>query len=392
MPLSTMPDDELGLIVERVLEEDRLPLALVCKALSALCIAARDGNGWRTKATSTAARIKWAVQHMGATPTGEWCADLARRGDDVLLLFLSSRYSVPLDATVCAGAAAGGHVELLRFLHYELDVAWDESACYNAARYGHLDTLQWLCEMKAPFQDVKIDDNDGLPWNPCKWSRLVCKGAIQGSHLYMLEWLQSAGYTTHYLEDCAWRPGDVPWSCLAEAAECGNLQVVEWLYDRDRMPPQFVTDYEEIYGKSLVVGASLGAANKGHLHILKWMRSKGAQFTCDIWEYAALQSVDMLDWLLAQGTPLEWPAPEYAYDNAIRNGDIDAVKWLHAHSCPMEFRDTTVWCWIAACNGHIDMLRYLHFELGMAWDKANCIRYAERNGHSAAAEWLQAQP
>ena len=37
-----MPDDDLRLVVARVPEEDRLPLALTCKPLSVLCIAVAD--------------------------------------------------------------------------------------------------------------------------------------------------------------------------------------------------------------------------------------------------------------------------------------------------------------------------------------------------------------
>lgn len=100
---------------------------------------------------------------MGATPTVAWCATVARRGDDVLLLCLSVRYFVPLDATVCAAAAAGGPVELLHHLHCELSVPWDESACYMAAVHGQLHMLKWLREREAPLREFAI--KDGLPWS-----------------------------------------------------------------------------------------------------------------------------------------------------------------------------------------------------------------------------------
>lgn len=389
MSLAMMPDDDLGLIVERVPEEDRLPLALGCKRLSAICIAARGGESmyrWQTKATSTAARAKWAIQHMGATPTVAWCATLARRGDDVLLVYLSSRYCVPLDATVCAGAAAGGHVELLHHLHCERSVPWDESACYMAAFHGQLHMLQWLREREAPLREFAI--KDGLPWY-VETGTHPSVGAIIGGHLHVLEWMESVGLPVHYV--C---PGDDELemnydidTCLTHAAYNGHVDVLQWLYQR--MPPWLASN------PRLEESASMVAAQNGNIDVLKWMRSKGVQFTAQIW-YSALwanPTVEMLDWLLAQGTPLDWSHCANPYEMAVNAGPIDVVKWLHSHGCPLEPDDGKMRvCAAAARDDEIEMLRYVHYELGAPWDKAECIAQAEYQENTAMVEWIRAQP
>lgn len=82
----------------------------------------QDGEPrWITAATSSFARLKWAVEEMEASITSSWCAALAKRGDEVLLAYLLSgiRWDGPpdlMDASVCAAAAAGGHVGMLQWL------------------------------------------------------------------------------------------------------------------------------------------------------------------------------------------------------------------------------------------------------------------------------------
>ena len=101
--LSILGSDELSCIVKCVSPDDLLAFALVCKPLSVQCITVAEADRklgkprWVTAATSSRARIKWAVEDLGATPTVEWC--------------------------ICA--AANGHLATLQWLHSQ-GCPWDE--------------------------------------------------------------------------------------------------------------------------------------------------------------------------------------------------------------------------------------------------------------------------
>ena len=110
---------------------------------------------WTTSGVSSFARLKWAVNDMGATPTLAWCCAAAKRGDEVLvctqcaLCYIHYGLGVAWDVRVCSAAASGGHLAMLQWLHAQ-GCPWDEWACAYAAEYGHLATLQWLRSHGCP--------------------------------------------------------------------------------------------------------------------------------------------------------------------------------------------------------------------------------------------------
>ena len=84
--LVEMPRDALEYLVKCVPEEDHLPMALVCKLLSVMCIDLNTNRGlrprkWFTSATSTLARAEWAVVCMGAKATFKWCKAVDQDGE-----------------------------------------------------------------------------------------------------------------------------------------------------------------------------------------------------------------------------------------------------------------------------------------------------------------------
>jgi hypothetical protein len=261
MPISTMPHDDLGLIVERVPDEDRLPLALACKLLSVLCIAVADRDRkagaprWITAATSTLPRMKWAVLDMQASIPQSWCAALAKRGDELLLCYMLSeiRWIPPeLDETVCAAAAAGGHVELLEWLHFEKNAPWDMTVVQAAVRGGHLTVLRWLCPfiLQREFALIVVSQ------------KVIILTAIQHGHLEIVQWVY--GRMDGKGPPCK---DDNYADFLIASAKYGQLAVLKWLVFQ-------VGD--EPYPGLLVWRA---AARNGHVATLQWMRLQfGSRF------------------------------------------------------------------------------------------------------------------
>ena len=339
--------DELGLVLACVPSTDLLPLALVCTTLFTLCAARADrerGDGprWITAATTTLARMIWAVDVMDATIPSSWCAALAKRGDEALLRFLLSgiRWEPPdlMDASVCAAAAAGGHVGLLQWLqqHQCQRAALDVSVCKAAAEAGHLAVLRWL----RPY--VLLRKRGCLTivaGNAAGVSKIIMVTAIQHGHLEIVQWLHGhmdgkGPPCLHYAD-----------FCLA-AAEYGQLDVLKWLGSQGRASgPAFIT----------------AAARNGHVATLQWMRS----------EYG-----DRYD--------------ELVFNVALQHGQLAPLQWLRALG--LRPSGDEGWCCLAAARaGHLDVLKWLRSQ-GHPWAKGVCLKIAEMQGHTAVAEWIRVQP
>lgn len=164
-----------------------------------------------------------------------------------------------MGASACSAAAAGGHLDILQYLrshnppcpwhpspadgylgrwqHLKQPI-WQFGAAYAAARAGHLEILQWLL-----LQDT-----------PCPIDDIALEAAAAAGHMSVLQWLvgwmqqpseqqqqltliegtltaaAGAGQlaTVQYLRSLT---PPCPWdsSACAAAAECGRLDILQWL-------------------------------------------------------------------------------------------------------------------------------------------------------------------
>ena len=238
MPLATLPPDELMCIMKLLPAEDRLTAALACKPMRDECISlADDERGldkrWITAGTSSFARLKWAVEVMGATPDIMWCCAAAERGDEMMVCYIHYGLEVAWGDDVCAAAASGGHVDLLKWLHSK-GCPWDELTCAHAARGGYLTMLQWMRSQDPPCpwnESVCIYAAQGghlttLQWlrsqdPPCPWSYHACSFAAESGQLTTLQWLRSQG--------CVWDKDE----CLKTAKKGGYIAMAEWIRGQD---------------------------------------------------------------------------------------------------------------------------------------------------------------
>ncbi len=121
------------------------------------------------------------------------------------------------------------------------------------------------------------------------------------------------------------------------------------------------------------------AAKHGHLHILKYLHSRGCSFlahTCN--EAAARGDLVMLKWLRSIGTPWDVDNGSRRYNtcaNAARGGHLELLKWARANECEWDFET----CANAAAAGRLDILRWARGN-GCEWNSVICS-YAAREGH-----------
>jgi hypothetical protein len=122
----------------------------------------------------------------------------------------------------------------------------------------------------------------------------------------------------------AWVAAKVPpgvWektTTCAEAAKCGNVEVLRWLREHDC--PWGVT-------------SCTCAAGAERLDTLKWLRQHHCPWNSRTMREAARRgNIDILCWLLEQGAP--WDAWVCTY--AAHGGDLETLQWLREHGCPWD--------------------------------------------------------
>ena len=132
------------------------------------------------------------------------------------------------------------------------------------------------------------------------------------------------------------------------------------------------------------------AAKKGHLDVVKWLRSQNPPYpwdglTCS--DAASKGHLAVVKCLRSLDPPCPWG--EWACPNAARNGHLDVLKWLRSQDPPCPWGVET--CRAAARNGHLDVLKWLRSQdPPCPWDKWVC-HYAAVNGHLDVLKWVRSQ-
>jgi hypothetical protein len=273
----------------------------------------------------------------------------------------------------CSRAVAEGYIDLLRWARLR-GVRWDSSVCRAAAHRGDLSMLRWLREQ------------NGAPWDSH-----TANAAAANGHLALLDWLLRAGAPTDAtLYTWAVRSGQLlvlirvlelpprvdinPVPSVTLAAETGRLDmlrmltryfgldlggqaaapldsaafaavrrgdlaILEWLVDDLRVP---------------LTAQHVGtAAERGHLELLEWMRSR---------EVTGNGSVCAL---------------------AAGAGQLAVLRWLHQTGVPWDERT----CAAAAASGQLAALRFAR-EHGCSWN-TDVLRLAMKNRHRGLYSWAK---
>jgi hypothetical protein len=268
--------------------------------------------------------------------------------------------------------AAAGRLESLRWLHGE---GWSLGAgqpAFEAACNGHLNVLDFLLP-------VLLGPNFHKP---------SASGAALGSQRPVLRWLAARGYSLH--------------PAIETAAELGNLGLVRWLVEEQRVPPDSGWTYALAAGNAHYAvlcylrdhgwwcgkHACASAAGGGHIAVLQWLRAQEPPCPWDAKECtlaARNGHVDVLHWLRAQEPPVPWKANACAA--AAKRGHLDALRWLRSQEppCPWSGDEMAV----AARAGHVHIMQYLH-DQGCAVNENTC-RSALLGLQLGALQWLRAR-
>lgn len=156
----------------------------------------------------------------------------------------------------------------------------NENDCNYAVSNGDFDILKLLRSIECP------------------WNKKVYIIAAEKNHFEILKWCHE--------NRCPQWDARVP-SC---AIENGNLDMLEWIYNR---------------GCKMNVYVFYMAAKYNHLHILKWLKNKNIPW--GLWVYnGGVQSgnIDILNWLKESDCP--WN--NTAFDDALDLGNQTVLDWL----------------------------------------------------------------
>ena len=146
------------------------------------------------------------------------------------------------------GFAKGGHLPYLESLHNRKLLLKVYALYLPAASRGQLHILKWLNENNYWPNEDDFKNGDGAEMTH------TCYVSAKNGHKHVLEWIHSHEYIV--IEDA-----------LLGAAEGGHLDLLKWLF---KLGIKTHYSLEEI-GKK--------ATKKGHEHILKWLEKKGLNLT-----------------------------------------------------------------------------------------------------------------
>jgi hypothetical protein len=244
-----------------------------------------------------------------------------------------------------------------------------------AASNGHHVLIEWIAS-KLPKTNHAL----------LEWSSDLYLCAAHGGHIRVLTWLRAANLGVGFNRDVS----DI-------AAEKGYLHILKYLRNdgvtftaetcaRAALGNQFET-LKWIRGDkecSINEHTVTMAVEKGNMEMLKWALGEGCSCPPITTTLAAQKgNLPMLQFLVDD---LGIHIGEGIIDGAVRSGDIPTTQWLLDRGCPL---DQTSSCESAANGGHLEMLKWLAGRGGHV--TGICAFRAAQNGHLGVLKWLHSQ-
>ena len=228
----------------------------------------------------------------------------------------------------------------------------EEDACGLAAEAGQLEVLLWLRMGRS------------------RWDETIRGRAIKGGHPKVVFWAlvtEPISFSVRYSE----------FSLVA--GKSGDPKMVEAVLHGPSEGLRYNIGLELCF---------VGAASRGHLDLLKWLKDNhglptGIQVrerTCN----AAIKGghLPVLEWMVQNGLDA-WPMGSSYH--AAKTGRKDLVVFLLEHG-HREFGTMT--CAGAAESGNLDLLIYLREELGVPWGVDTCS-CAVKSGNLDMLKWAR---
>lgn len=134
----------------------------------------------------------------------------------------------------------------------------------------------------------------------------VVQHAVQLGYPNVAQWLMDAGAPCGHTD-------------VYKISLTGDLKLLKWC---------------KYHGMSMML-AGAGAAEKGHLHILQWLKTSKFSFaTEDCYMAVANGQQNILEWYEMEGSALGWN--EAHMQRAAENEHFHLIEWLHERGCPMD--------------------------------------------------------
>lgn len=140
---------------------------------------------------------------------------------------------------------------------------------------------------------------------------------------------------------------------LTDAILKGNLGNVKWLHSNRYKSLEFYTSFDNAYELAAFYGhleilkfltqirypAKLNdyvfsaAAEKGHLHIMRWLKDNDFPWSEKTFALASENgNLDNMKWLKENGCPLDTTA----IIAALKNENLQNLRWLKQNGCPID--------------------------------------------------------
>jgi hypothetical protein len=177
-------------------------------------------------------------------------------------------------------------------------------------------------------------------------------------NLEMLEWL--------YEKKCPWNSD----TCTF-AARAGQLDALKWLHERKCKLKEF--------------GISTAAVVSGNLEMVEWLDQQDIDFMRNILDVVAEEgNLEMMRWFLDH-PPSDKSVYGSAYETAALHGQLEILQCLHEKRCP--WGNDCEACAFAAGNGHFEILQWLH-EQGFPLNISKTAALAAKGNHLEILKWL----
>ena len=187
---------------------------------------------------------------------------------------------VTMESLICSTIAFNGDLSLLQWAR-EKNIPWDASTCSLAILGKHMDVYNWA------------------RLNGCLIDSYSTQFAAAVGNFSLLKSLKEEGVPMNY-EVCY---------CIARF---GDIEMMKWAISNGLNPTS--SDF-------------CGAASKGHLEMIKWLRTIATWDKWSICHALSNRQMDVLEYLWSEGCPRDSECCAVA----ARKGDILLLKWLKNH-------------------------------------------------------------
>lgn len=293
----------------------------------------------------------------------------------------------------------------------------EPDAAEAAAEFGHLDALKWIYLQENGHRcmnDILYVATSFGHLEVIKWTQFrgIPEGLVEGSiiniasrfgHLDIVKWAYAHG--TKWGADCT-----------TEAARYGRLNILKFLIANGcEYHAEYITCHAAKSGYLEILQCFLPhelhimvtgcAARYGHIDILRWAISIGADYHLDSMKFAIeMGHMNIVQYLREAGkqwTSISEDEPHMMItlsnhkreliEAASRIGNLDMIKYMHANG--VFFDSIANVLDIPICYGHLHVIEWMVMELCCSWNpresQYHAILLCENTVGIKIVQWIE---